>query len=59
MKRTPILLGIRRVRKTQSATTKKLNEPAGELDEEDWDYQYDLLTPDKIVIADEQNAYSV
>lgn len=58
MKRAAILLGIRRVRKTQSGT-KKPNEPAGELEEEDWDYQYDLLTPDKVVIADEQNAYQL
>ncbi|KAI1790758.1 hypothetical protein LXA43DRAFT_921512 [Ganoderma leucocontextum] len=59
MKRTAILLGSRRVRRAQPAATKKLNEPAGELDEEDWDYQFDLLTPDKVVIADETNAYQL
>ncbi len=40
-------------------TTKKPNEPVGDLDEEDWDYQYDLLAPDKVVIADDQNAYQL
>ena len=57
MKRTAILLGMRRVRRVQSAATKKPDEAAGELDEEDWDYLFDLLTPDKVVIADDQNAY--
>ena len=25
-------------------------------DEDDWEYQYDLLTPDKVVVADDTNA---
>ncbi|CDO69003.1 hypothetical protein BN946_scf184834.g10 [Trametes cinnabarina] len=61
LKRAPALLGSRRVRK-DNLTERKLkkgDDPAGELEEEDWEYQYDLLTPDKIVVADDTNAYQL
>ncbi|KAL5498075.1 hypothetical protein ACEPAH_3006 [Sanghuangporus vaninii] len=54
MKRSPILLGTRRVRRERSNAKKELDEA---LDEEEWDFQYDLLRPDQIVIADDTNAY--
>ncbi|KAH8112414.1 hypothetical protein DFH11DRAFT_1607467 [Phellopilus nigrolimitatus] len=56
MKKSPILLGARRVRKAKEKTDKKeaVND---ELDEEEWDSQYDLLRPDQIVVADDTNAY--
>ncbi|KAL5520611.1 hypothetical protein ACEPAF_2612 [Sanghuangporus sanghuang] len=54
MKRSPILLGTRRVRRERPNAKKELDEA---LDEEEWDFQYDLLRPDQIVIADDTNAY--
>ncbi|KAL5514880.1 hypothetical protein ACEPAG_2196 [Sanghuangporus baumii] len=54
MKRSPILLGTRRVRRERPNAKKEVDEA---LDEEEWDFQYDLLRPDQIVIADDTNAY--
>lgn len=60
MKRSAVLLGSQRVKKTKATTSKKqADEHAGDLEEEDWEYQWDLLTPDKVVIADETNAYQL
>ena len=60
MKRSAILLGSRRMRKNKPTLSKKQTDDAtGDLEEEDWDYQFDLLTPDKVVIADETNAYQL
>ena len=60
MKRSPMLLGSRRVKKAKLSTSKKpVDDLAGDLEEENWEYQYDLLTPDKVVIADETNAYQL
>ena len=56
MKRAAILLGIRRVRreKKQAKTTS-----ADWEEEEDWDFVYDLLTPEKVIIADDTNSYQL
>ncbi|TCD69784.1 hypothetical protein EIP91_006320 [Steccherinum ochraceum] len=52
MKRSPILLASRRMRK------KDTKRSSTDMDEEDdWDFEYDLLKPDMIVIADDTNAY--
>ena len=61
MKRSAVLLGSRRVRKNKGAVTikKQPDDLGGELEEEDWEYQYDLLPPDQVVIADETNAYQL
>ncbi len=60
LKRSAVLLGSRRVRKNKPAPSKKQPDDfAGDLEEEDWEYQYDLLTPDKVVIADETHAYQL
>lgn len=61
MKRSAVLLGSRRVRKNRPATSSKklVDDLSGDLEEEDWEYQYDLLTPDKVVIADDTNAYQL
>ncbi|RPD65851.1 hypothetical protein L226DRAFT_529987 [Lentinus tigrinus ALCF2SS1-7] len=60
LKRSAVLLGSRRVRKNKGTTSKKQpNDLAGDFEEEDWEYQYDLLTPDKVVIADDTNAYQL
>ncbi|KAN0125288.1 Protein of unknown function (DUF3684) domain containing protein [Lactarius tabidus] len=52
MKRSNVLLGSRRVK---SSGTK----PSIEGDEEDWDFQDDLLQPNKVAIADDTNAYQL
>ena len=61
MKRSAVLLGSRRVRKNKGPVTikKQPDDLGGELEEEDWEYQYDLLPPDQVVIADETNAYQL
>ncbi|KAI0637255.1 hypothetical protein C8Q77DRAFT_1216014 [Trametes polyzona] len=60
LKRAAVLLGSRRVRKGKPASDKKTGADAPvELEEEDWEYQWDLLTPDKVVIADDTNAYQL
>jgi hypothetical protein len=52
MKRSSVLLGSRRVKRsgTKSST---------EGDEDDWDFQDDLLQPNKVAIADDTNAYQL
>ena len=50
MKRSNVLLGSRRLKKTG-------DKPLGEGDEDDWDYQDDLLLPNKVAVADDNNAY--
>ncbi|KAI8998895.1 hypothetical protein BD414DRAFT_519966 [Trametes punicea] len=60
LKRAPVLLGSRRLRKEKPAKSNKASEDlVGELEEEDWEYQYDLLTADKVVVADDTNAYQL
>ncbi|CAL1709408.1 unnamed protein product [Somion occarium] len=54
MKRNPILLGSRRVKKIK----KDSKDTFVDLDDEDnWDFEYDLMRPNQIVIADDTNAY--
>ncbi|EKM56817.1 uncharacterized protein PHACADRAFT_141759 [Phanerochaete carnosa HHB-10118-sp] len=53
MKRSPILLGIRRVKREKKREFDEADE------EEDWDYEYDLLPAAKVVIADDTNAYQL
>lgn len=60
MKRAAILLGSKRVKKTKEANataSQTPNSAGAELDEEEWDLQYDLLRGDQVVIADDTNAY--
>jgi hypothetical protein len=52
MKRSNILLGSRRLKKTG-------DKPSGDGDEDDWDFQDDLLPPNKVAIADDTNAYQL
>ncbi|KAI0371771.1 hypothetical protein BV20DRAFT_1016624 [Pilatotrama ljubarskyi] len=60
LKRAAVLLGSRRVKKEKATSSKKGPvELSGELEEEDWEYQYDLLMPSQIVVADETNAYQL
>ena len=56
MKRAPILLGIRRVRreKRQAKTA-----PVDWEEDEDWDFVYDLLSADKVIVADDTNSYQL
>jgi hypothetical protein len=50
MKRSNVLLGSRRVKRSGGKAS-------NEGDEDDWDFQDDLLQPNKIAIADDNNAY--
>ena len=52
MKRSNVLLGSRRVKRSG---TKSSNEG----DEDDWDLQDDLLQPNKVAIADDTNIYQL
>ncbi|KAH9990216.1 hypothetical protein BJV74DRAFT_837251 [Russula compacta] len=52
MKRSNVLLGSRRVKKSGS-------KGSSEGDEDDWDFQDDLLPPNKVAIADDTNAYQL
>lgn len=56
MKRSPILLGIRRVKKNKDS---KQVASAEELDEDEWEPQYDLMVPDQVVIVDDANIYQI
>ena len=49
LKRAAILIGSRRVRKQKSGKATDLVDG----DEEDWDLEYDLLTPTQVAIADD------
>ncbi|KAI0299353.1 hypothetical protein B0F90DRAFT_1810632 [Multifurca ochricompacta] len=51
MKRSNILLGSRRVKSGVKASN--------EGDEENWDFQDDLLQPNKVAVADDTNAYQL
>ncbi|KAL6309180.1 hypothetical protein BKA93DRAFT_925530 [Sparassis latifolia] len=58
LKKAAILLGSRRVTREKSGTMQ--TDGTGELEEDDWDFEYDLLTPDKVVVvADDTNAYQL
>jgi len=49
MKRSNVLLGSRRV--------KSGSKVSNEGDEDDWDFEYDLLRPIQVAIADDNDAY--
>lgn len=53
MKRTPVLLGMKRKRRSIKASSNDLEEDEG------WDYEYDLLRPEKVTIADDTNGYQL
>jgi hypothetical protein len=52
MRRSNVLLGSRRVKKDSGKAS-------GDGDEDDWDFQDDLLQPNKVAIADDTNAYQL
>ncbi|OCH90810.1 hypothetical protein OBBRIDRAFT_834709 [Obba rivulosa] len=54
MKQAPILLGSRRVKK--SGNQEKKGHDTADIEDDEVDAQYDLLTPDKVVIVDDPNA---
>lgn len=53
MKRAPLLLGMKRKKRSARATSSDIEE------EEGWDYEYDLLRPEKVVIADDTNGFQL
>lgn len=52
MKRSNVLLGLRRVKRSGDRSS-------NEGDEDDWDLQDDLLQPNKVAVADDTNAYQL
>lgn len=56
MKKAPILLASQRTRRQ---VTEKGHALSADLDEDDWDLQYDLRRADQIVIADDTNGYQL
>ena len=56
MHKSPVLLGMRRIRR-EKRQTKTVSAEYEE--DEEWDYAYDLLSADKIVVADDTNAYQL
>lgn len=58
MKKSAILLGSQRKRHQAPAKTKH-SDNLDDLDEDDWDLQYDLRRADQIVIADDTNGYQL
>lgn len=61
MKRTPFLLGSRRMKRSTEKAKSEKTVPTGDLldldDEEEWELQYDLMKAEQIVIADDPNVY--
>ena len=55
MKNAPILLASRRVKNSQD---RQLTE-SFDVEEDDCDLEYDLLIPNKVVIADDTNAFQL
>ena len=58
MKRAPFLLGSRRAKRTKEKAEKvdAIGDP-NDMDEDEWELQFDLLKADQVVIADDTNAY--
>ncbi|KZT11459.1 uncharacterized protein LAESUDRAFT_720694 [Laetiporus sulphureus 93-53] len=59
LKRSAALVGSMRVKKVKSAEKAQAADGSAELEEDDWDYQYDLLPPEQIVVADDMHAYQL
>lgn len=58
MKRSPFLICSRRTKKAKEPKSKTGPESVSvDLDEDEWEFQYDLKRPDEIVIVDDTNAY--
>lgn len=59
MKRATILLGTKRTKKVKDASVavQSANGGPADMDEDEWDLQYDLLRGDQVVIVDDTNAY--
>lgn len=59
MKRSEILLGSRRVKKESSTEKGSTPVSSQDLDEDDWQYEHDLLKPERIVIVDDINEHQL
>ncbi|PCH38307.1 hypothetical protein WOLCODRAFT_96891 [Wolfiporia cocos MD-104 SS10] len=51
MKRAPILLGSRRTQRQSVNHKPQQTDGQYDIEEDDWDYEYDLLTPDRVVVV--------
>lgn len=64
MKRSSLLLGSRRVKKPRPAEKSQFEkahvvDDFADLEEDDWEHEYDLLPASQIVVADDPNAYQL
>ena len=53
MKRAPVLLGMKRKKRHAKNSNSEIE------DDEGWDYEYDLLRPEKVIIADDTNGFQL
>jgi Protein of unknown function (DUF3684) len=56
MRLAPILLGLQRKPRNQPSSGRARSNSI-DIDEDEWDMQYDLKKPDQIIIADDRNLY--
>ena len=56
MRKAAILLGVRRVRRAKRQEKGALVDAE---EDDDWDYEYDLLSGDRVLVADDTNAYQL
>ena len=59
LKRSSVLLGSRRVKKPKPAEKLKSPDDLADLEEDDWEHEYDLLPASQIVVADDPNSYQL
>ncbi|KAH9934863.1 uncharacterized protein B0H18DRAFT_1114703 [Fomitopsis serialis] len=59
LKRSSVLLGSRRVKKPKPAEKLKTPDDLADLEEDDWEHEYDLLPASQIVVADDPNSYQL
>ena len=64
LKRSSVLLGSRRVKKPRPAETSPAEKSRSvddyaDLEEDDWEHEFDLLPASQIVVADDPNAYQL
>ncbi|KZT69065.1 hypothetical protein DAEQUDRAFT_751065 [Daedalea quercina L-15889] len=59
LRRSSVLLGSRRVKKPKPAEKVQSPDDLVDLEEDDWEHEYDLLPASQIVVADDPNAYQL
>jgi hypothetical protein len=59
MKRSSILLGSRRIKKEVNKDQGQKSSAMHDVDEDDWEYEHDLLRAEQIVIVDDINEHQL